>query len=327
LKKAIFAGLLLAIAGAAAAQVDATRTVATVNGVEIKGGEYYRRMEFLPGVGRDLGTGFAEFPPGFLTLEQLITEKLVFQLAKQKGVMPTDPEIQDELRYRLGKNPRLEQDWLAAGRTRAELEYEIKFDLAQFKILTAGITVTDQQVEQYYKANPGTYTIPKQVTLRVIVARTQADADAVDKELAAGKAFTDVAKAHSADVTAARGGEYGTVPISYLSGSVQTALASMSEGQTTAWFSSTKRDPDSKEEPAKFRFLLEKVIPQSLQPLDADTRRQTRQKLMMDEGKIKNHIKEELNALRASAKIDIAEKGFADAYKKFLDGYLKSSGG
>src|SRR4051794_21708042 len=109
LKKTIFAGLMLALMGVSMAQnpVDATRVVATVNGVEIKGAEYYRRMEFLPGVGRNLGDGFAEFPPGFLTLEQLITEKLVLQLAKDKGVFPTDVEVKAELDYRKTKNPNL----------------------------------------------------------------------------------------------------------------------------------------------------------------------------------------------------------------------------
>ncbi|MFI5386313.1 MAG: peptidyl-prolyl cis-trans isomerase [Fimbriimonadales bacterium] len=326
MKKAIFAGLVLAAVGIAIGQVDPQRVVATVNGVDIKGAEYYRRMEFLPGVGRNLGESFAEFPPGFLTLEQLITEKLVFQLAKDKDVMPTEPEVQDELRYRLGRNPKLLDDWVAAGRTRAELEYEVKFDLAQFKILTAGITVTDQEVEKYYKDFPTTFTVPAQASLRVIVVRTQADADAVDQELAAGKAFADVAKAHSADVTAARGGDYGTVPVTYLSPQVSKAVQTIKVGATTQWFSATP-NPNAGPDVAKFKFLLEKFVQPVLQTLDADLRRQIRQQIMMENGKKKNNIKKELNALRAKATIDIKEKGFSDAYKKFMDAYLKASGG
>lgn len=122
LNKAIFAGLLLALTGAALAQVDPARVVATVNGVAIKGDEYYHRMEFLPGVGKNMGDGFAEFPPGFLTLEQLITEKLVFQLAKEKGVMPTQADIDAELQYRMSKDKTLQVDWLASGQTFADLQ-------------------------------------------------------------------------------------------------------------------------------------------------------------------------------------------------------------
>lgn len=320
MKKTSFAGLLLAIAGIAVAQVDPARVVATVNGVEIKGAEYYRRMEFLPGVGRNLGDGFAEFPPGFLTLEQLITEKLVFQLAKEKGVLPSDAEVQAELDTRIKQSPTFQVDWIASGRTQAELKYNIRFDLAQFRLLTAGITVTDQEVEQFYKQNAPMFTIPEQATLRVIVVRTQADADAVDKDLASGKAFAEIAKAKSADVTAKSGGEYGTVPISYLSEQVRTGVKAAKAGQTTAWFASADNT-------AKFKFLVEKITPATLQPLTAELRRQARRRLMMDKGKIRNHVKEDLNALRAKAAIDIKEAGFASAYKKFMDGYLKASGG
>src|SRR5438309_1536369 len=95
---------VLGVAASVHGQVDPNRVVATVNGEPIKGEEYYRRMEYLPGVGRFSGDHFAEFPPGFMTLDQLITEKLVMQLAKQKGVAPAAPEIQEELRYRLEEN-------------------------------------------------------------------------------------------------------------------------------------------------------------------------------------------------------------------------------
>ncbi len=325
LNKAIVASLALALACLGSAQVDPQRVVATVNGTEIKGAEYYHRMEFLPGVGKNMGDGFAEFPPGFLTLEQLITEKLIFQLAREKGVSPSEPEIQAELDYRKVKNKNLVTDWLASGRTMAELMYAIKFDLAQFKILTAGITVTDQEVEDFYKKNKAMYTTPEQVTLRVIVVRTQADADLVDRDLASGKSFADTAKAHSADVTAQMGGEYGTVPITMLSDNVRTALKPLTAGQSTAWFTANK-DPNSSAEAAKFKFLLEKRAPEQLQVLDGDLRRQTRQRIMMDSGKVKNDIKKELNALRAKANIEIKEKSFADAYEKFKDASLKSAG-
>lgn len=317
MKKAIIAGILLAISSAAIAQVDASRTVATVNGTEIKGGEYYRRMEFLPGVGKDMGGGFAEFPPGFLTLEQLITEKLVFQLAKKKGVAPTDPEVQAELDRRRTVNPKLLEQWAAMGRSEDELRYNIRFDLAQFKILTAGVTVTDQEIDAHYKSYPQEFTSPKQVTLRVIVVRTPEDAAKVDKELAAGKSFSDTAKAYSADITASRGGEYGTVPVTFLSEKVRDAVNATKIGSSTGWFSG---GGDGKQQ---FKFLVENVIAQKLLPLDAQMKFETRQRMMMDKGKIKNDIKKELNELRKTATIDIKEPSFADAYKKFVGASLK----
>lgn len=319
MKKAIIAGLLLALSGFAMGQVDPNRTVATVNGTEIKGAEYYRRMEFLPGVGRDIGSGFAEFPPGFLTLEQLITEKLVFQLAKKKGVSPTDPEVQAELDRRRKMNPKMMEQWAQLGRSEDELRYNIRFELAQFKILTAGVTVTDQEVDQHYKQNPAEFTSPKQATLRVIVVRNPADATKVDQALASGKAFADVAKQYSADITAASGGEYGTVPFTFLNEQVRNAVIATKVGSATAWFPSADKS-------AQFKFLVEAIIPEKLQPMTDEVRFATRQRMMMDKGKIKNDIKKELGELRKTAAVDIKEPAFADAYKKYVDASIKTGG-
>src|SRR5471030_1100048 len=101
MRNSIFAAAMLATcwaAGSAQAlaqdpavkMVDPGRVVAVVNGDEIKGAEYYRRMEYLEGVGIRLGNQFAEFPPGFLAIQKIIDERLTFQLAKSKGVYPTD---------------------------------------------------------------------------------------------------------------------------------------------------------------------------------------------------------------------------------------------
>ena len=54
-----------------------------------------------------MSNGVAEFPPGFLTIERLITERLILQLATTKGVSPTAPEIENELKLRLQDDPKM----------------------------------------------------------------------------------------------------------------------------------------------------------------------------------------------------------------------------
>ena len=82
------AAAALCLAAFSNGQVDPNRTIATINGEAIKGLEYYHRMEFLPGVTKRYGGQAIESPPGFLTVVELIGEKLLLQLAKEKGVMP-----------------------------------------------------------------------------------------------------------------------------------------------------------------------------------------------------------------------------------------------
>jgi parvulin-like peptidyl-prolyl isomerase len=321
LTKFLAAALAASLATFSFAQVDPARIVATVNGEEIKGGEYYRRMEYLPGVAKPMGRSYAEFPPGFLTIEQIITERLVFQLAKQKGALPTDLEVDAELKTRQEANPQYLEQWTAGGRTVEELKYQIRYELTQFKIQTFGITITNQEIDNHYKSAIAQYTMPKRAKLRVIVVQSEGDRDTVDAALKSGKAFAEVAKQYSKDVSRTQGGEYGTVPYGYLNTQVKTAVEATKIGQTTGWLTTTT---DGK--PTYLKFLLEDVVAESKLPLDEKLRRNIRRTLMLDKGKNKNNIQDEMVAIRKQAKIDIKNPEFADAYRKFIDAYLKQGG-
>lgn len=316
--KFLAAALAATLATVSFAQVDPARIVATVNGEEIKGGEYYRRMEYLPGVAKPMGRSYAEFPPGFLTIEQLITERLVFQLAKEKGALPTDLEVDAELKTRQEDNPKYLEQWTANGRTLDELKYQIRYELTQFKIQTFGVTITNQEIDNHYKSAIAQYTMPKQAKLRVIVVQSEGDRDTVDAALKSGKAFPEVAKQYSKDVSRLQGGEYGTVPYGYLNTQVKTAVEAVKIGQTTGWLTSTKDNQTT-----YLKFLLEDVVPESKLPLDAKLRRNIRRTLMLNVGQNKNNIQKEMVSIRQKAKIDIKDAAFADAYRKFIDAYLK----
>lgn len=305
---------------AAFAQVDINRTVVTVNGEDIKGGEYYHRMEYLPGVGKRMGSAYSEFPPGFLTIEQLITEHLVLQLAKEKGIAPTDMEVEAEYRARKDDSPNLDTLWLASGQTMEDLKYQIRLELAKFKIQTFGITITNQEVDKFYKDNPTKFTIPKRFQLRVIVVTAAADKDTVDKALASGTKFADVATQYSIDISKAGGGEYGTVPDTMLSAPVRDAVTATKIGGTTSWIPSQAQGST---DTSYVKFLVEDVKKEELMPLDDKVRRQTRRQLMVDKGGVKNNIEQEMKAMRAKAKVDIKQAEFRDSYKKFIDAYLK----
>jgi len=308
--------VLCAAAAIGFAQVDPNRVVATINGEEIKGAEYYRRMEFLPGVLRKFGNIEAMYPPGFLTLEQLITERLVLQLAKEKGVLPTTPEIDQEIRFRMEAFPRLLEDLAERGRTEADLRQDVLLDLAQFKLQTFGVNVTDQDVETVYKNRPQDFTTPKRYKLRVIVAKTEADAAKVDEALKT-KPFAQVARELSAEVSRFVDGEFGTLPVNGIPGPVREALDKIRVGQTTDWLMGEEQ---------RSKFLLEAVIAEQLQPLTPALRRDIRRREMLQRGSVRNNVQAEMRQIRGKARIDIREKVFADAYKDFIEKYLTGGG-
>src|SRR5690349_10213844 len=122
LKRIFSTVALVAFAVGAFAQIDPDKTVVVVNGDQVKGTEYYRRMETLPDVGRVLEGGqVAIYPPGFLTILQLIDERLVLQMAASKGLTPTDAEIDTEMRESIAADPTLKERWINSGHTDDEL--------------------------------------------------------------------------------------------------------------------------------------------------------------------------------------------------------------
>ena len=300
------------VACIAVAQVDPNATVVTINGEAVRGGEYFKRMEMLPNVSRRVGNNSLNFPPGFLTIELLITEKLVFQLAKQKGVYPSDAEVQAELNSILTENKTFLNDALLAGQSKEDVEHQIRYQLAQFKIATFGINLTDQEIDTFYRENPQVFTVPKRAKLSIIAVTDEATKSKVDNELSSGKAFGDVAAKFSEDISKANKGDFGTVPIATLPEGARNAINATKIGQMTAWVVTPGAT-------TQVKFMLHDVLPEEKTPLDAKVRKQIRRQLMLQRGQQKNNVAKEMADIREKANIQIANKAFADMYKKFLE--------
>jgi len=300
----------LALATMTFAQVDPGKTIVTVNGEAVKGAEYYRRMEFLDGVGKMYGQNFVAFPPGFLTLEQLITERLVMQLAKEKGVMPSDADVEADLKATTDEDPGILERWVGSRRTREELLYMTKYNLAQFRLMTKGITITDTEVDKFYADNPTLFTVGKQVELKIIAVNTAEAQAAVDADIAAGKAFDEIAKARSIDASKDWGGDFGTRQWDDLSESARNALANVKTGGTSAWVTNGE---------TRVKFYLGKVIAPSKKVLDNNLRRVIRREQLLAKGRVANNLQKDMLELRRRSTVDITEKSFAESYKKFVN--------
>jgi hypothetical protein len=309
----IAAALVCAALGQA--QSDPNKVIATVNGENITASEYYHHMEFMQGVTMNFGGQNVESTPGFFAIAQLIGQRLTYQLAKEKGVLPSKQEVDDELQSRLSRDPKYIEEMADAGITQTDLLDSIKFDLAKFKLQTAGITVTDQEVKQFYAKNPAEYTTGKMVKCRIIAVKTDADEAPVDSDLQSGKDFSAVAKDKSVDVTRSLGGDIGTVFITFFPQNVQQALNAIKIGNTTDWL-----DVNG----AKVKYQLADVVPPKLQPLDKFTTMMTRRQLMIQKGMSQDDLAKEINDMKAKSKVTISQKQFADLWQQ-LNG--QSSGG
>ena len=171
------------------AQIDAERIVATVNGEPITGRIYFGRMEVLPGLGQiGPNNSFVPIVPGYLTLQRIVDEMLMIQLAEERGVAPTEAEIDSEIELRAEEDPDVIASLLALGFTEADYRYNVVLQLSQFKIESEGITITDFEVEMEYEENRIRYTLPKRYHLRLLRVDSEDAKPAADAAHQTGRA-------------------------------------------------------------------------------------------------------------------------------------------
>lgn len=296
------------LANFAAAQAD--KPMIVINGEPIMRGNYIKRMEVLPGVGKQVGNQFIALQPGFITLQTLINEMLMLQLAKEKNVTPSEQQITEELNFRVKENPNYVTAFTMLGFSQAELRYDLQVQLSEFNLVTMGINIADAQVNRYYEERKSDFTLPKRFRLRVIAANSEELKKKVDAELATGKAFGLVAREHSIDITTKFDeGKMGDIPQDSLGGEVKALVTGLKAGQTTSWLKATSTE---------IKLLVEAILPEQVVPLDETLRRKIRTKLMVDRGAIRNNLPKMMADMRKKARIDYQGTPFDDDIKQLM---------
>lgn len=282
--------------------------VVSVNGEAITYGEFYKRMSVLPGVGRMAGGQFVLATPGFLTLQQMINEELMIQLAKEKGVAPTDAEIQAEIDLHLKENPDFVKTFLQSGLSEADLRHDIRVQLSEFKVTTMGVTVTDFQVQRYYEDQKRQFTLPKRYRIRVIAASSAEKKQAVDAALGSGKGFAEVAAEHSEDLSRYDGGLIGNVAESALGTNMKTLVTTMQKGQTTPWLAGQSG--------TELKVFLEDILAEEVLPFDDVLKRDIWKKLMTDRGLVRNNMAQMMREMRAKVNLGLTGTPFDEQLKQ-----------
>ncbi len=114
-----------------------------------------------------------------------------------------DTLLIDEARRRIAMTPVLERQaraW-ADARIRGEVEATV---------ILKGVEVGDAEARAVYDRNPAAFAVPSKHHLRQIVVVTAAEAEAIRRDLAAGKDFAELARARSIDTASGpKGGDLG----------------------------------------------------------------------------------------------------------------------
>ena len=208
--------------------------------------------------------------------------------------------------------PTLVADWLKSGRSAGGLLNAIKLDMAQFRLQTLGVTVTEADVDKFIKESPERLVSPKIVKLRVIVVDSAIGKVSVDGDLKAGKTFAKLAETYSIDSSAKQGGFFGTNPVPMLPKPIQDAVGKLTVGQTSEWIKYGDKSPYFA------KFLVEELTPEKKEAMTPSLREEMRRDLMTMRGRIKNDVRKMVAEARKTAVIEVLQQGFAEAYADLL---------
>ena len=145
----------------------------------------------------------------------LISSEWVIGEGSHLGVKVSVAEVKKEFEkiksQQFPKPAEFEKFLATSGQTVSDLLLRVKLNMLsskiQQKIAKGKGTVTQAEIEKYYKENMSRFGTPEKRNVAIILTKTEAAANAAKKEIESGKSFASVAKGVSIDPTSkAKGG-------------------------------------------------------------------------------------------------------------------------
>lgn len=198
-----------------------TAVAATVNGEVIYINELNGEVDTLAKqYGLDLGTADGARQRAEISrvvLDQLIEQRLVLQEARRNTAMPTETQVDSQLQEIKRNFPTASDFELALAQrnlTLTALKDRLRTTLAVRNLMgkVAPVTVTDAEIEQYFREHRKEFDRSEQVHVKHILLDDENQARLVLAKLRRGESFDDLARQYSKDPgSRPQGGDLGFV--------------------------------------------------------------------------------------------------------------------
>jgi len=146
-------------------------------------------------------------------LDSAITKKLLLQEAEKKGFFIGVDEVNDLLLSSNLDQQELTVDLQEAGINYDDFIFYLQAQLAIQKFLntsvTVGVTVNNQEIEDYYKGHPDEFVVGEKIKASHILVNSSEEAQALIEKLRQGADFAQLAKDNSIGPSAPQGGDLG----------------------------------------------------------------------------------------------------------------------
>ncbi len=171
--------------------VEQGEVVATVNGEEINRDELFEAM-YAQG-GREV-------------LDQVITRKLITQLAEDKGISVSEDELEEEIQNIIdesfqGAEEQFEMILEQYGISMEAFREDARLNLLVRKLAMEEIDISEEAAEQFFEENRHLFDTEEEVEARHILVESREEAVEVMALLDEGEDFADLAAEYSTDAS------------------------------------------------------------------------------------------------------------------------------
>jgi len=237
-------------------------------------------------------------------LERLIGEELLWQKAQRDGLVAGDDAVDQAVTRTVAQfssrdafERRIARDGFDAKSYREYARRMLSADRAAQALAQAKISVTDPEIEQFYRDNARRFHRPEQLRLRVLQVRAAPGAreriEALRARLDKGEEFDTLARRESDHPTRPWGGAMDPVARGQLAGPLEAAAFGLQPGE----LSGVVEAPDG-----LYVLKLEERMPEATVPF-AVARERIREHLAQARGR--EVLDREVAALRAASKVEI----------------------
>lgn len=200
------------------------QVVAIVNGTEITAKQLNKHFTMIK-IGYETQTGskvdekanpelFKEMQES--AYEDIIMQTLIKQAAAEKNIVISDKEVEEDLQTLKKSNGEenfaklLKQMSMTEADLKEQIELESLFMGLKDKV-TADVTVTDEEVEEYYNDNTDLYATAGGMEISHILLETEEEALDILARLDKGENFAELAREHSTCPSKEQGGDLGLI--------------------------------------------------------------------------------------------------------------------
>ncbi|MEN3002723.1 MAG: peptidyl-prolyl cis-trans isomerase [Armatimonadota bacterium] len=301
--------------------------IAKVNETPLSREEYYRRLEIAP-TPVPIGQGqITTAPAGYTTLMQMIREQVLLQMARERGVMPTDKQVDERVDREMKNNPQIKQAITELKvMTLDDFRRQVRVALAEFNLITRGVTVTEQEMKQFYEQNKRAFYRPTSVRARFVLVQNPEIRRQIDDDLKRGFSFHSIVQKYSQNPAAGIQAGETDIPIegpinartqqeAEQAQRLRQVLQNAKVGQVTDWI--------------QFGDVAARVEvitrTSGRQQTYEEVKETIREGLMLQEGREKNKdINAELARAVLNAKVEILSPQWKERYQRDMEQLRKA---